>query len=164
VPDSTVPDDQSSKLLDELARKAMLFKFANHLATEKSVVGDNFEVTNDLMKQFESFLKERDFKYEEDSEIKLRQLRETAEKERYGKSFSDGIDRMEKMIESEKARAFDRYDSEIRKALRLEIIDRMKGDKAAIQASFRDDKQLQTAVGILKNKALYNKMLSGLKK
>jgi carboxyl-terminal processing protease len=164
VPDSTVPDDQSSKLLDELARKAMLFKFANHLATEKSVVGDNFEVTNDLMKQFESFLKERDFKYEEDSEIKLRQLRETADKERYGKSFYDGIDRMEKMIESEKARAFDRYDSEIRKALRLEIIDRMKGDKAAIQASFRDDRQLQAAVGILKNKVLYGKILGGLKK
>ena len=164
VPDSTVPDEQSSKLLDELARKAMLFKFANHLATEKKVVADNFEVTNDLMKQFESYLKEWDFKYEEDSEIKLKELRETADKERYGKSFYDGIDRMEKMIEAEKARAFDRYDPEIRKALRLEIIDRMKGDKAAIQASFRDDTQLQTAVAILKNKGLYNKMLSGPKK
>jgi carboxyl-terminal processing protease len=164
VPDSTVPDDQSSKLLDELGRKAMLFKFANHLATEKEVVADNFEVTNELMKQFETYLKEKDFKYEEDSEIKLKQLREAAEKERYGKSFYDGIDRMEKVIESEKERAFDRYDSEIRKSLRLEIIDRMKGDKAAIQASFREDTQLQAAVGILKNKALYNKMLSGLKK
>ena len=163
VPDSTVPDDQSSKLLDELARKAMLFKFANHLAAEKKVVADNFEVTNDLMKQFESYLKEGDFKYEEDSEIKLKQLRETAEKERYGKPFYDGIDRMEKIIEAEKARAFDRYNSEIRKALRLEIIDRMKGDKAAIQASFRDDTQLQTAVAILKNKVLYSKMLSGPK-
>jgi carboxyl-terminal processing protease len=164
VPDSTVPDDQSSKLLDELGRKAMLFKFANHLATEKKIAVDNFEVTNELMKDFEAYLKERDFQYEEDSEIKLKQLRETAEKERYGKSFYDGIDRMEKIIEAEKARAFDRYDSEIRKALRLEIIDRIKGDKAAIQASFRDDTQLQVAVAILKNKSLYNKMLNGAKK
>ncbi len=63
VPDSTVPDDSSSKLLEELARKAMLFKYANHLAAEKKMVPDDFVITDELMKDFEAFLKERDFQY-----------------------------------------------------------------------------------------------------
>jgi carboxyl-terminal processing protease len=160
VPDTTVPDVPSSKLLDELSRKAMLFKYANHLASQKKGIPEDFAVSDDVLRDFEAFLKEKDFQYEEDAEMKLKDLRETANKARYGKTFYEEIDRMTKMVETEKARGFERYDKEIKKALRLEIIARMKGEKAAIQASFPDDGQLQTAASILKNKTLYNKLLS----
>jgi carboxyl-terminal processing protease len=160
VPDTTVPEAPSSKLLDELNRKAMLFKFANHLATQGKTIPDQFEVSDGLLSDFEAFVKEKDFQYEEDSELKLKDLREAADKARYGKSFYEEIDRMTKMVEAEKARGFDRYDKEIRRALRLEIIARVKGEKAAIHASFADDGQLQTAAAILKNKTLYSKLLS----
>ena len=106
-PDSTVPEESSSRLLEELARKAMLFKFANHLATQKKVVSDDFTVDEQLLKDFEAFLKEKEFQYEEESETKVKELREAAQKERYGKSFYDGMDRIEKAISAEKARAFD---------------------------------------------------------
>lgn len=164
VPDSTVPDDPSNKLLDELARKAMLFKFANHLATEKRSFPENVEVTDELIREFDAFLKERDFQYEEDAEIQLKTLRETGGKARYGKSFSDEVDRLEKIIGVEKERAFERYDKEIRNALKLEIIERLRGEKAAIQASFKDDHQLQVATTLLKNKGAYAKLLAGQKR
>lgn len=164
VPDSTVSDETSGKILDELARKAMVFKYANHLATQKKVLPEDFTVTDDILRDFEVFLKEKDFQYEEDSEVKIKELRETAEKARYGKSFHEGIDRIAKMIEAEKSRAFERYKKELRKALELEIIGRMKSEKAAIQASFKDDAQVQVAAALLKNKTIYNKLLSGEKK
>jgi carboxyl-terminal processing protease len=160
VPDSTVPEEPAGKLLDELGRKAMFFKYANHLATEKKALPDNFEVTDAVMRDFEAFLKEKDFQYQEDSEVKLKELREVSAKARYGKPFYEGIDRMEKMIEAEKGRAFERYDKEIRNALDLEIIARMKGEKAAIQASFKEDTQLQTAIALLDNKPVYDKLLN----
>ena len=150
-----------SDLLEELGRKAMLFKFANHFASEKKTISDDFEVNDQLLKEFEGFLKEKDFQYEEDAEVKVKELREAAEKERYGKSFYEGIDRVEKAIDAEKARAFERYDKEIRKALRLEIIARLKGEKAAIAASVKDDHQLQVAVALVKNKPVYKKILAG---
>lgn len=162
VPDSTVAEESSGKLLDELSRKAMFFKYANHLATEKKALGDTFDVTDGVLKDFEAFLKEKEFRYEEDSEVKLKELREVSEKARYGKQFYEGIDRMQAMIETEKARAFERYDKEIRRALSLEITERIKGEKAAIQASFKDDDQLQVAVGILKNKPVYGRFLGGV--
>jgi len=160
APDSTVPEEPSSRLLEELSRKAMMFKFANHLASEKKTISDDFTVDDQLLRDFEAFLKDKEFQYEEESETKLRELREAALKERYGKSFKDGIDQIEKAINAEKARAFERYDKEIRDALRLEIIGRLKGDKAAIAASIKDDEQLQVAVALVKNKALYKKMLT----
>jgi carboxyl-terminal processing protease len=164
VPDSTVPDDPSNKLLDELTRKAMLFKFANRLATEKRSFPDNFEVTDELVREFDAFLKEKDFQHEEEAEVQLKALRETGGKARYGKSFSDEVDRLEKIISLEKGRAFERYDKEIRKALKLEITERLRGEKAAIQASFKDDRQLQVAATLLKNRTVYAKLLGGAKK
>jgi carboxyl-terminal processing protease len=164
VPDSTVPDEPSSKLLDELTRKAMLFKFANHLATEKRNLGENFEVTDTLFREFEAFLKEKGFVYEEDAEIQLKQLREVAGKARYGKQIFDEITRLEKAITDEKARAFERYDKEVRRALMLEITERMRGEQSAIQASFKDDRQLQVATTLLRNRGVYNKLLGRDKK
>jgi carboxyl-terminal processing protease len=150
-------------LLEELSRKAMMFKFANHLASEKKTISDDFTVDDKLLRDFEAFLKDKEFQYEEESETKLKELREAAVKERYGKSFNEGIDQIAKAINVEKARAFERYDKEIREALRLEIIGRLKGDKAAIAASIKDDEQLQVAVALVKNKSLYKKMLTGSK-
>jgi len=116
------------------------------------------------LREFETFLKEKGFQYEEEADTKLKELRETAGKARYGKSFYEEIDQLGKIIAVEKARAFERYDKEIRKALKLEIIERVNGEKAAIQASFKDDRQLQVAATLLRNKVAYNKILSGDRK
>jgi len=164
VPDSTVPDEPSGKLLDELLRKAMFFKYANRIAAEKKTLPGDFEITDEMMKDFEAFLRQHDFRYEEDAEAKVKELRDAAQKARYGPSFSEGIDRLAKAVEAEKARAFERYNVEIRTALRQEIINRMKGEKAAIEASLKDDAQLQVAVDLVKNKAAYQKLLKPAKR
>lgn len=164
VPDSAVADPQSIKFLDELNRKAMFFKYANMLATEKKSLSGDFEVTDDVLRNFEAFLKEKEFRYEEEAEAALKELRETGEDARYGKSFSESIDQIATIVEKEKARVFERYKQEIRQALRLEIISRMKGEKAAIEASLKDDGQVQVAAALLKNKSAYQKLLVPAKK
>ncbi|MEK6756383.1 MAG: S41 family peptidase [Bacteroidota bacterium] len=164
VPDSLVPDELQSRLLEELNRKAMFFKFANHFATQNKSLPDRFEVTDEILKDFEAFLKEKEFHYDDEAELKLKDLREVAEKGRYGKSFYECIDRVAKTVDSEKARAFERYDKELRTSLQLEIIARMKGEKAAIETSLKDDPQLDVAVALLKSKPAYTKLLAGKSK
>jgi len=164
VPDTLVPDEPAGRLLEELNRKAMLFKYANHYATQNKTLPDRFEVTDEILKVFEAFLKEREFSYEEQAELKLKELREAAEKGRFGKAVHECLDRITKAIESEKARAFERYDREVRAALKLEIIARITGEKAAIEASLKDDSQLDVAVALLKNKPAYGRLLAGKSK
>jgi len=91
-------------------------------------------------------------------------LRESAGKARFGKQVLEVIDRLDKSINDEKGRAFERYDNEIRRALKLEITERLRGEKAAIQVSFKDDRQLQVAATLLKNRGAYNRLLAGDRK
>jgi carboxyl-terminal processing protease len=161
APDSTVPDETVGTIVDELSRKAMFFKYANYFASKRTSIPDHFTVTDDILKDFEAFLKEKNFQYEEEAEGKIKELRGLAAKARYGKSFSEGIEEVSNAVQAEKARAFERYDKEIRTALELEIIVRMKGEKAAIEASFPSDRQLEVAIHLLENKRQYRRLLGG---
>ncbi|MBI3587435.1 MAG: S41 family peptidase [Ignavibacteriales bacterium] len=161
VPDSTVLEEPYSKLFEELNRKAMFFKYANQYAAQNKTLPANFEVTDAILKDFEKFLKEKEFSYQEESEIKLRELRQLADKSRYGKSFYEGLDKVSKSIDTEKERAFERYNKELSATLKVEIVSRIKGEKAGVEASFADDPQLKAAVSLLKNKPVYSVLLKG---
>ena len=142
----------------------MFFKYANRVAAEKKTMPADLKITDEVLKSFEAFLKEREFNYEEDAEAKVKELREVAQKSRYGPAFLEGLDRLSKDVEKEKARGFERYDKEIRRALRLELFNRLKGEKAAIEASLKDDTQLQVALALVRSKTLYQSLLKPSKR
>ena len=159
LPDTNAIDTVRYPYIDELYRKAMFFKYANHFASQKKALPDNFVVTNELIDDFESFLKEKGFEYQEEGEIKLNELRSIAADARYGSDFTDGINKLENFLRSDKEKQVHRYQEEIRLALNTEILARMKGDKARFESTFSSDKQLQIAINILKNKKRYDKIL-----
>lgn len=159
VPDTIVSDSPRSTFLDELNRKAMFFKYANHYAAENKTLPNNFEVTPKQIEDFAIFLKEKGFEYEEEGESKLQELHTLAAAARYDKSFVDGIENLETILKEDKGKQIYRYRDEIRSALKTEIFARMIGDKARFESSFQSDKQLQTAIRILKSKKVFDKLL-----
>jgi carboxyl-terminal processing protease len=160
LPDTIVTDAPHSTFLDELNRKAMFFKYANHYATENKTLPDSFEISDEQIKDFEDFLKEKDFECEEGGEAKLQELRTLATNARYDKSFLDGIDKLGTILKGEKEKQILRYQEEIRTTLKTEILARINGTKARFESTFSRDRQLQTAISILKNKKTYNRLLS----
>jgi len=160
LPDTMVSAPEPSRLFDALNRKAMFFSFANRYAVREKTLSGNFAVSDQLMREFQQFLAEKEFTYEEDAEAKLAELKASASRERYGKEFVEELNHLETHIEEEKARAFDRFGDEIREALATEIAGRLKGDAARIEASFARDEQLQAAIGILKDPRTYAAILS----
>jgi carboxyl-terminal processing protease len=162
LPDTIVSDTVRNMYLEELYRKSMLFKYANHFAFEKKSIPDTFEVTNSIIDDFDVFLKEKGFEYQDEGEMKLKELRTLAENARYGQSFLEGISKLESELKDAGGKQIHRYQEDIRIALKTEILARMKGDKARFESTFATDKQLQTAINILKNKKAYDKLL-GLK-
>jgi carboxyl-terminal processing protease len=159
LPDTTALDTVRNTYIDELNRKAMIFKYANHFAIEKKTLPDNFVVSNELIDDFDAFLKEKGYEHQDEGEIKLAELRTVATNARYGQLFIGEIDKLEKILKNDKDRQIHRYQEEIRSALNTEILARMKGDKARFESTLTSDKQLQVAVGILKNKKVYYKVL-----
>ena len=160
-PDSVVVEEEYGRIVDELLRKAMFFKFANTYAAQHASLPENFDITPSLLKEFEEFLKEKKFAYQEDAELKLKELRGIAEKARYNKAFLAELAQLNGLVELEKSRTIERYEKEMRSFLKTEIVGRLKGERARIESTFGDDKQLNVAVSLLKNKKLYDKLLSG---
>jgi carboxyl-terminal processing protease len=159
-PDSVVEDETEGKVIAELVRKAMFFKFANTYAVTHKTLPENFLVTDGMLKDFENFLKEQHFDYQEDSEIKLKEIKDIAEKERYNKAFLDDVNQLESMITAEKERKIQRYQKEMRSYLKAEIEGRINGEKAEIASTFPDDRQLNVAVSLLKSAKVYDKLLA----
>jgi carboxyl-terminal processing protease len=162
LPDTIVSDTVRNMYIEELNRKSMLFKYANHFASEKKMIPDTFEVTNAIIDDFETFIKEKGFEYQDEGEVKLNELRSLAMNARYNQSFLDGVSKLENELKAGRGMQIHRYQEDIRIALKTEILARMKGEKARFESMFATDKQLQTAINILKNKKIYDKLL-GLK-
>lgn len=159
-PDSVVTDEEEGQVVEELVRKALFFKFANTYAVAHKTLPEDFEVSDSLLHQFESFLKENHFSYQEDSEIKLKELKDIAVKERYQKTFVEDLNQLETMIQKEKARTIQRYEDEVRSFLKSAIEGRINGEKAEIASTFPDDRQLNVAINLVKNAKVYDDLLA----
>ena len=70
-PDSIVTEEAHGRFIQELHRKAMFFKFANQYAIRSKSLPDDFNVSADLLKEFEKFVREKEFTYQEEAEAKL---------------------------------------------------------------------------------------------
>jgi carboxyl-terminal processing protease len=159
LPDTVVTEDGQSQLMKELIRKAEFFKYATHFTAEHKTLPEDFEVTDSIFSDFRKYLQEEHFKYQEESETKIVELKEIAQKEKYGSGIFKDIDRILKDVSEEKANEFTRHSDEIRQALGAELLSRYYGEQGRIRAGLKDDRQLRVAIELLKNEGEYKKKL-----
>jgi len=160
VPDSVVDDADRGPLVQELHRKSMFFKFiTQYMASE----GEDSvsEVSPEMLGAFVRYLEEGGFSYQEESEGKIQELLDIAEKAHYCKEVVEGINSLKLALEKEKERGFERYREGIADGLHIELMSRLGGERGRIEASFSSDMQLGAAVGLLKDPTLYRSKLGG---
>ena len=158
TPDSVVGTTDVGPMVRELQRKSLFFKFANRYVSEHkqdSVKG----VTKEVLSAFRGFLNAQNFDFQEESEGKVKELRQLSERLHYSAEVLADLDGLGAALDKEKLRSFDRYGDHIMDILTIELMARLKGDRGRIEASFRNDVQIQSAVGILMNPKLYAKKI-----
>ncbi len=158
TPDSIVGQPDNGPMVKQLLRKSLFFKFANSYVIEHKLEKMN-GVTDEMMASFKSFLEEEQFDYQEETETKLKEMRELAEKLNYSKEVIEDIDRLVKDLEKEKKRGFERYAKQIKREVEVELTARVHGEQGRIEASLHDDVQVNTGLALLKNPGAYAKML-----
>jgi carboxyl-terminal processing protease len=159
-PDSTVMQDSTNEFLSELVRRAVIFKFAVAYANANKNIQSDFTITENILKEFKNYLKEKKFEYKDETEKKLNEISQLASSKKYSREFMNEIKLLEKSAKSEKDKDFERSDREIKMMLENEIVGVAKGQTEQIANSLKYDNQLKIAVNILKNKKLYNKFLN----
>lgn len=160
TPDSVVTPEDVGPMVKELLRKSLFFKFATtYVAEHKAMLGT--ELPPGVLDEFRTFLEERHFDYPEESEEKIKELRQVAERLHFGSDISGSLDQLAAAVEKEKKRGFDRYRDHIQRELNIELMGRLAGERGRIGASLQGDRQLETAAGILKDSKLFIQKLKG---
>jgi len=159
APDSLVNEPEPSALYTELIRKAMFFNFATHYVAQHPTGDGDFNVTDGIMKEFEEYLKQEKFEFNDEADRKLVELRDVLEKEHYSSTAVESLGELQKQLDAEKATAFSRHKDELREELRQEIVGRYTGERGRIKASLLTDLQVQTAAKLLGAKKAYVAML-----
>lgn len=160
VPDSAVAEPDPSTMHKELLRKSMYFKFATRYVSTHRDSNPAFDNTV-LLKEFQTYLDGQKFSYQDEGEVKLKELHDIADKSKYSAAVLEEIDRLKAQLVNEKVNGLDRNKREVLRILKTELMSRYKGERGRIEASFEGDVQLDAARGLLKNTKAYAKKLNG---
>ncbi|MEE4197654.1 MAG: S41 family peptidase [Bacteroidales bacterium] len=161
-PDVDVESDEVSPLTISLIAQNVIFDFATKFVYENpSIPGvEDFAITEAVYKDFVSFALQQDFTYETRSEKELKELIEIAKREKYYERARKEIEALQLELINDKEEDLYAFQPEVIQFLRDEIVGRYYYEEGQIKANLKDDKQLDEAIEILKNKERYHSILS----
>lgn len=159
LPDSIVINSSESHLVRNLLAKGMFFKFATRYYNTSTLEQIKTNQKDDLFKKFMDYLKEEEFNYQTDSEILINDLVESVKKEGYNANLLEDIENLNKKFDLVKEKELSKYKDDIIAEISKEIAARFDGRKGRIIESLKNDEQFSTAIKVLENEKVYNKLL-----
>ena len=159
-PDTNVSEREYGALHNELVRKSIYFKFAKNYSSINKEYSPSAMTDVNLLNEFEEFVREQKFSYQDECEMKLKELRDVTEKGKYNSSVLEEIDRLNTILAREKETSIERHKNEILRFLKMEIMARYQGEHGRISASLDGDVQVGVAKALLLNRVKYEQLLS----
>lgn len=163
APDIVVEDQQLNRFQIELLRKTMPFQFAVIYAAQHPELQKGFVVTEQMLTEFDNFLKKKNFVYTSEGEEALQKIETLAKRDEYLASAEPSIEELQKLITAQKLKQFEKSKHFIKEELEQEISAKLWGTRAEIEASFDDDEVVQKALTILSDADKYHAILNETK-
>ncbi len=154
APDVKTDQDTLCDLAYKLIQDNIIFDFATKFAaTHPSIATpDKFYVDDNIFNEFHNFLLSKHFSYESRSEMALKELIETAKKERSYDETKAEFEALGKKLTRDVEADLMKFKKEVCTVLLDEIVSRYYYQKGAVVASFRDDSDIEKAKKILGDK------------
>lgn len=162
-PDFKTPIHKYSQILQSLVLKSLIFDYATQykLKHPTIVAAKDFKLTDAEYDEFVAWLADKEYDYTTKSEDLLKQLKSTAEKEKYFDAAATEYQALkDKMMHDKKADLY-KFKAEIQEFLESEIVSRYYYQKGKIENGFKYDVEVKEALAILGDKARYNGILNG---
>lgn len=163
-PDSTVNWKKVNRLVYNVVSDNWSWDFANKFkATHPTIpTADKFVITDSVYNDFKAFIDPKKFKYDSAMEEATEALRKVADEEGYiNDETTAAFDSLKKLLTHNLDRDLDTHRKHIEEYLGGEIVSRYYFDRGRTQYGIRDDEGVDAARGILKDKSLYKRILSG---
>lgn len=158
VPDVKIDAEQLSSLSIELITRFKIFDFATLFANENKSIPqpEEFEITDDIYKQFTEFVESSDFKYDSQSQDDFETLIKTAKHEKYFDLAQSEFEALKAKLEPSLDKDLIQFRPEISELLEDEIVARFYYQKGAIRASINDDNGIKKALEELNSDTAYS--------
>lgn len=121
---------------------------------------EKFEVTDADYAEFKEQVKKADFKYDQQTEKILKNLKEMAEFEGYLEDASEEFKALEGKLQHNLDRDLDYFSRQIKEMIAQEIVKRYYYQRGSIIQQLKEDKDLKEAVKVLTDAERYKSLLS----
>lgn len=160
-PDITVAQSEASLIAQTLYAQGFLFDYATQYASNHPTIAaaKDFALTDAEYSDFVSWMKEKKYAYTSPLESELEKLIEEAKKEKCYSDLKVNLDLIQSRLTDAKKNELVLFKGEIKGLLEEEIAARYYFKKGIVETGFNEDEELKQAIELLKNEALYKKIL-----
>lgn len=162
IPDIKMEQDTLCDLAYKLIQDNIIFDFATRFeATHPTIAPpEKFVIDDHIFQDFHDFILSKPYSYESRSELALKELIETAKKERSFDESRAEFDALGKKLSRNIEADLSKFRKEVSTVLTDEIVTRYYYQKGAVIASFNDDPDIEKAKLILSDTMSYSKILA----
>ncbi len=161
-PDHSVVNKGYAPITLQLIRKGFIFDFVTEFYYQNIDLNPDprqFVLSDDLYNEFTNWVSGKDYSYTTDTEETIKELKETANSEKYFDFLEKEITALETVILKHKKEDLKVFQSEIKKALKEEIISRYHKRQGMIESSFENDEEVDEAIKLLNDEVQYKNLL-----
>ncbi len=161
-PDIKMKERQFNQVTGDLYAQNYIFNFANKFAKEHKTIAppEEFTISDSVFSEFKKFVGDK-FDYKTETEELIKRLEKSAEREEYDGALEPLIKELEEKVKEEKKKDLDKNKEEIKELLRIEIVTRYYYQKGKIEASLKNDPDIEKAIEVINDKDLYKSILDG---
>ena len=152
-PDSSIEPKTSSPITYSLIARSLVFEYGNKYFIENKEIGSSseFEISENVYQDFVGWLDGKDYDYTTFVEKSIEDLEKYAQREKYYDDIQSQIEALKKRVTHSKEQDLVTFKEEIKQALLEEIVSRYYFQEGIIEATLRNDPDIEESLGILKN-------------
>lgn len=160
-PDVAVEPVEYKDITASLLNKNLIFKYATlyHHENPSITNAKSFTLKNEEYQKFTLWLNDKDYSYTTSTERSLDNLESNTREDTYYNSVQQDIEHLRKTIADSKKNDLNKFRDQIEDELVMEIVSRYYNESGRIEASFRNDAEIQKALSVLKDKESYFSIL-----
>ena len=159
-PDIEIKHDTMANVVFYLSNDDVLLDWGTKYAQKHAEIApiEEFEITDADFEELKEMARESGFKYDRLSENRLKDLRKVAEFEGYYEDAKEEFEALDKKLEHNLDREFDRFKKDIKELMAQEIVKRYYYQSGALQEALKADEDLAKAIEVLGSEE-YDKIL-----
>ncbi len=159
IPDTTVDYIIEGNITKDLLAQGMFFTFADHYYYMNEKQDFNNIPDDVLFSQFQKYLQEEKYVYHSEAEKQIDKMIADVSARKTDGTLSADLDRIKKEFDNLDKTELKIYKDEILREIKGELAARFLGNNGRTEVYLKYDKQFQTALNILADTSVYNKLL-----